>query len=186
MGLQGITLIAVIFPEPVPCWDEGLPALSLPSCPGVCRMHDPEAGAARGRGAPASAHTGFASSRSLLAGTAEGSRLFPHAHPPGSSMLKRHDLCRARGCHIRSGGLSDSSPCSTAAPWLLSDKCGSLGLTETNVLVYRSQLSTGSEVRCTSGWLPNISLQPHTMGAGKPGPCHLAREDPTGVSQLLL
>lgn len=81
-------------------------------------------------------------SQSLPAGTAEGSQLFPHTHPPGSSMLKCHDLHRARGCHIRSCGLSDLSPSNTAAPWLLSDKCGSLGLTKMNVLVYRSQQST--------------------------------------------
>lgn len=81
-------------------------------------------------------------SQSLLAGTAEGSQLFPHMHPPGSSMLKCHDLQRTRGCHIRRCGLSDLSPSNTAAPWFLSDKCGSLGLTKMNVLVYRSQLST--------------------------------------------
>lgn len=81
-------------------------------------------------------------SQSLPAGTVEGSQFFPHMHPPGSSMLKCHDLHRARGCHIRSCGLSDLSPSNTAAPWFLSDKCGSLGLTKMNVLVYRSQLST--------------------------------------------
>lgn len=81
-------------------------------------------------------------SQSLPAGTAEGSQLFPHMRAPGSSMLKCHDLHRARGCHIRSPGLSDLSLSNTAAPWFLSDKCGSLGLTKMNILVYRSQLST--------------------------------------------
>lgn len=62
--------------------------------------------------------------------------------PPGSSMLKCHDLHLTRGCHIRSCGLSDLSPSNTAALRFLSDKCSSLGLTKMNVLVYKSQLST--------------------------------------------
>lgn len=124
--------------------------------------------------------------QSLPAGTVEGSQFFPHMHPPGSSMLKCHDLHRARGCHIRSCGLSDLSPSNTAAPWFLSDKCGSLGLTKMNVLVYRSQLSTvlGEPVDLDRK-LPNISPQPQATGTGKPSPYHPPRVDPTRVSQLV-
>lgn len=71
-----------------------------------------------------------------------GQPALPRMHPPGSSRLKCHDLHLARGRHIRSCGLSDLSLSNTAAPWFLSDKCGSLGLTKMNVLVYKSQLST--------------------------------------------
>ena len=57
------------------------------------------------------------------------------------SIVKCHDRYCARGCHIGSLGLSDSSPSNTAALWFLSDKCGSLRLTKMNVLVYGSRLS---------------------------------------------
>lgn len=71
----------------------------------------------------------------------QGQPAFPHVGPPAPSVVKCHDLYCARGCHTRSPGLNDLSPSNTAALWFLPDKCGSLGLTETNVLVYGSQLS---------------------------------------------
>lgn len=71
----------------------------------------------------------------------QGQPAFPHVGPPAPSIVKCHDLYGARGCHTRSLGLNDLSSSNTAALWLLPDKCGSLGLTETNVLVYGSQLS---------------------------------------------
>lgn len=132
-------------------------------------------------------------SPSLLAGTTEGSQLFPRMHPPGSSMLKCHDLHRTRGCHIRSCGLSDLSPSNTAAPWFLSDKCGSLGLTKMNVLVYKSQLSTvlGESVDLDQKQgihrvgSPTLPLGHRLWVAGKPSPHQLPRIDPTRVSQLV-
>lgn len=133
-------------------------------------------------------------SRSLLARTTEGSQLFPHLHPPGSSMLKCHDLHLTRGCHIRSCGLSDLSPSNTAAPQFLSDKCGSLGLTKMNVLVYKSQLTTvlGEPVDLDQKQgihqvgSPTLPLG-HRLWGGvrKPSPHHLPRIDPTRVSQLV-
>lgn len=96
-------------------------------------------------------------------------------------MLKCHDLHLTRGCHIRRCGLSDLSPSNTAAPWFLSDKCGSLGLTKMNVLVYKKSAKRhswgacepGPEARYTSGWLPNTSSWPQAIegrGEAKPLP----------------
>lgn len=72
----------------------------------------------------------------------QGQLAFSKVGPSGPFIVKHSDLHCARGCHIRSFGLSDLFPSNTAALWFLSDKCGSLGLTKMNVLVYESQLST--------------------------------------------
>lgn len=93
----------------------------------------------------------------------------PACPPCGSSspcVVKCHDLHCARGCHIRRLGSSDLSPSNTAALWFLSDKCGSLGLTKMNVLVYGSWLSAG--LREPLG----LDLKRGVLGVGSPTlPC---------------
>lgn len=116
------------------------PCISLPAQTSAGCIA-PEPGAASRREAPANIHTGFARSHSPSGQEVKGSQPFPRVGPPAPSIVKCHDLHWARGCNIRSLGLNDLSPSNTAAPWFLSDKCGSLGLTKMNVLVYGSQLS---------------------------------------------
>lgn len=133
-----MTVNTVIFPGPASRWEQRLtPPPILPAWASAA----PEPGAALRREAAANTHTGFASLHTPSHPEVKGSQPSPRVGPSDPSIVKCHDPHCARGCHIRSLGLNDLSPSNTAALWFLSDKCGSLGLTKMNVLVYGSQLS---------------------------------------------
>lgn len=116
--------------------------LSLSSCPGICRVHTPRTRCSVKKSTSQCSHWICQPAHSIPTGTVKGSQPSPHVGPPGPSVVKCHDLHCARSCHIRRLGLSDLSPSNAAALWFPSDKCGSLGLTKMNVLVYGSRLST--------------------------------------------
>lgn len=106
------------------CCEQRLPpGVSLPAH-GVCRAQPPERAQPGGERPPAQ-HTV----------PDRGSRPSPR-RPPGPGTAKRHGL----RCLVRSRGLSDLSPSSDAAPWIPSDKCGSLRLTWADVPVYGKRL----------------------------------------------